>query len=111
MGRFIAGDIVVVPFPFSDLSSSKRRPAFVIRDFEGEDVLLCQITSKSVKNDFAVSLEQSNFKSGGLNKKSNIRPDKIFTCSRNIILYKIGVLNSKKSQSVLKEISKIILNS
>jgi len=39
LGRFIKGDIVVVPFPFSDLSQSKRRPALVLADLEGDDLI------------------------------------------------------------------------
>ena len=89
MGRFVAGDIVVVPFPFSDLADSKTRPAFVIRDFDGEDLLLRQITSKALKNEFSIPIQRDDFKIDGLNKSSNIRPDKICTCSKNIILYLI----------------------
>jgi mRNA interferase MazF len=44
MGRFVKGDVVVIPFPFSDLSATKRRPALVITALPGEDVILCQIT-------------------------------------------------------------------
>ncbi len=101
MGTFVKGDIVVVPFPFSDLSNSKRRPAFVIRDFDNDDLLLCQITSKSLKNEFSIPISGENFASGSLNKVSNIRPDKIFTCSKNIILYKIGTLNENTAQKVI----------
>jgi hypothetical protein len=45
MGRFVKGDVVVTPFPFSDLSDSKRRPALVAAALKGGDVILCQITS------------------------------------------------------------------
>jgi len=40
MGKFIKGDVVVVPFPFSDLTGTKRRPAFVVTDLPGDDVIL-----------------------------------------------------------------------
>jgi len=50
MAKFVKGDIVVVPFPFSDLSNSKRRPALVIADLTGDDVILCQITSRNVND-------------------------------------------------------------
>lgn len=43
MGRFVKGDVVVVPFPFSDLSAAKHRP--VLASLAGDDVILCQITS------------------------------------------------------------------
>jgi mRNA interferase MazF len=54
MGRFVKGDVVVVPFPFSDLSGSKKRPAFVIADLPGDDIVLCQITSKHKSDPFAI---------------------------------------------------------
>ena len=56
MARFIKGDIVVIPFPFSDLSGSKRRPAFVINTLPGNDILLCQITSKTNKDRYSISI-------------------------------------------------------
>ena len=45
MARFVRGDVVVIPFPFSDLSQAKRRPALVLAELEGNDRILCQITS------------------------------------------------------------------
>lgn len=48
MGRFIKGDVVVIPFPFSDLTMSKRRPALVLAELSGDDLILCQITSQQV---------------------------------------------------------------
>lgn len=48
MGKFVIGDVVVVPFPFSDLSASKKRPALVVATLSGDDVILCQITSKTI---------------------------------------------------------------
>jgi mRNA interferase MazF len=55
MEKLVKGDVVVVPFPFSDLSQSKRRPALVIASLEGDDAILCQITSKTVKDTYAPS--------------------------------------------------------
>jgi len=48
LGKFVKGDVVVLPFPFSDLSAVKRRPALVVAALTGEDVILCQITSRIV---------------------------------------------------------------
>jgi mRNA interferase MazF len=47
MERFIKGDVVVALFPFSDLTQAKSRPALVITVLEGNDLILCQITSQS----------------------------------------------------------------
>ena len=108
MERFVKGDIVVVPFPFSDLTRSKRRPALVVQHFDGEDLLLVQITSKSVSDHLAIPLSVNEFQSGSLNKLSNIRPNKLFTSSRNLILYKIGSLKSDKISFVANKIAEMI---
>ena len=41
MERFVKGNVVVVPFPFSDLTQAKRRPALIIGELEGKDLILC----------------------------------------------------------------------
>jgi mRNA interferase MazF len=97
MERFVKGDVVVVPFPFSYLSSSKKRPALVLSSMQTEDILLCQITSQEIKDSYSVSLESSDFLTGHLPKLSNIRPNRIFTVSKSLILYKVGSVNSKKT--------------
>jgi mRNA interferase MazF len=110
MEAFVKGDVVVVPFPFSDLSQAKRRPALVIRNF-GEDLLLAQITSKNIKNNFAIQLADPDFKEGSLKLVSNIRPEKLFTCSKNLILYKVGSINEAKLEEILNRITQIISGS
>jgi mRNA interferase MazF len=49
MERFVKGDVVVIPFPFSDLSGSKRRPALFLADLAGDDTLLCRIIFQFLK--------------------------------------------------------------
>jgi len=108
MERFVKGDVVVIPFPFSDLSGSKRRPALVISNLEGYDFILCQITSKNVKDKYAIELKDDDFKEGGLKQESNIRPNKIFKADEDIILYKIGHLKNHKLQEIINKIIEII---
>jgi len=108
MGKFVKGDIVVIPFPFSDLSASKRRPALVLADSESNDVILCQITSQSVKDSVAVTIELSDVENGSLNTVSNIRPNKLFTADESIIIYKIGNLSAGKIIDVIKAVIKVI---
>ena len=89
MEEFMKGDIVVIPFPFSDLSATKKRPALVIAKLTGNDLILVQITSVIHSDDYAVLLEQKNFIDGGLNQRSWIRPNKIFTADVSLISSKI----------------------
>lgn len=107
MGKFIKGDVVVVPFPFSDLSNSKKRPALVLASLEGEDLKLSQITSKNIFDSYSIEIKTSDFSNGTLNKDSNVRPNKIFTADKNIILYKIGNLTNKKMDEVTSKVVEI----
>ncbi len=109
MGRFVKGDVVVVPFPFSDLSSTKRRPALVAATLgKGDDVVLCQITSRTVADNFSIHIAESDFATGGLRRKSNVRPNRLFTADAKIILYRTGQLSIRKMQAVTAKIVEII---
>ena len=104
MGRFVRGNVVVIPFPFSDLTQAKRRPALVLSVLPGNDLILCQITSQKVRDMYAVTLLNEDFESGGLNQISNIRPSRLFTADENIVLYKAGSLRVSKVDEVLETI-------
>ena len=108
MATFVKGDVVVIPFPFSDLSQAKRRPALVIADLIGDDLILCQITSQNISDKYSISLDNNDFQSGSLKRKSNIRPNRIFTADNHIILYKIGQVKIDKLDQVIKKIIQII---
>ena len=108
MDEFIRGDVVVVPFPFSDLSSSKKRPAYVVASLSGDDVILCQITSQVLKDTYAVSLKSPDFIQGELSLDSNIRPNRLFTADKKIILYKIGSVNNEKLTEVTDRLIEIV---
>jgi mRNA interferase MazF len=87
-----AGKIVVVPFPFSDLSQTKRRPALVLGNAGKDDWILCQITSNPYGDDKAYALTDESFAEGSLNSQSYARPGKLFTASKDLILYTAGSL-------------------
>ena len=108
MAEFVKGDIVVVPFPFSNLSQAKKRPAFVVNKLVGDDLVLCQITSQTIKDKYSISLLKTDFTLGSLSVDSNIRPNRIFTADKNIILYKVGTIKESKTREVVKKIIKII---
>lgn len=107
MARFIKGDVVVVLFPFSDLSSAKKRPALVLAGLSGEDVILCQITSQARQDEYAIALSPSDFSEGNLHKESNFRPNRLFTADRRIIQYTVGKASPEKMGEVISKIVKI----
>jgi mRNA interferase MazF len=107
MARFVRGDVVVVPFPFSDFTQAKRRPALVLAELEGDDCILCQITSRHVRDRYAIELDDVDFKSGGLKQKSYIRPNRLFTADTHIILYQVGHLKAEKMREVLAKVVEI----
>ena len=108
MGGLVKGDVVVVLFPFSDLSSAKKRPALVIATPDGDDVILCQITSRLVSDRYAILVGEGDFSSGSLRQESNVRPTRIFTADKRIIQYTAGHLNDKKTRAIIDQIVKIM---
>lgn len=108
MERFIKGTVVVIPFPFTDLSGSKNRPALVLADLEGEDILLCQITSQQTKDKHSIALNKNDFNIGSLPIDSYIRPTRIFTANKNIIIKKSGQVKANIFENVVNTIVNII---
>ena len=104
----VRGDVVVTPFPFSDLSSSKRRPALVVAQLTGDDVILCQITSRAKSDRYAITLDPEDFSSGKLRVPSNIRPNRLFTADSSIVLYRAGSVTREKLQEVASKIVEIV---
>ena len=101
-----AGDIVVLPFPFSDLSESKVRPAVVLARANQSDWILCQITSNPYGDAQAIVIAQTDFKSGMLQLQSYARPSKLFTANEGLMISIEGTLKPEK----LNEIREVIVN-
>ena len=108
MEAFVKGEIVVISFPFSDFSSSKKRPALVVTSLKGNDLILCQISSQESRDEYSIKLSQSDFKSGNLKNESNIRPNKLLTADKSIILYKMGTITKTKLEESIEKICKIL---
>ena len=86
------GDVVIIPFPFSDLSDAKKRPAVVIARPSGNDVLLAQITSKQKNKNYSVELTRDSFAHGQLPITSYVKVHRLFSADTAIILKKTGTL-------------------
>ena len=100
--------MVVLHFPFSDLTQTKRRPALVLASLTGDDIILCQITSQATRDEYSIILEAADFSSGGLNRVSSVRPNRLFTADSAIVLYKAGHVSAAKLGTVIQEIIAIL---
>ena len=92
MGVPPAGSVIIVRFPFSDLTGEKVRPAVVLADAGRGDWVLCQNTSNAYSDPRDVPLSHADFRSGSLRVLSLARPAKLFTGNRSVIVGDIGRL-------------------
>jgi len=110
MGTFTAGQVVIVHFPFSDLTASKLRPAVVLAEAGRGDWILCQITSKSYGDGKAISLDAPDFARGSLRLTSYVRPSKLFTAHSRLIANQVGELQPVKFSAVRDAVLQMIQN-
>jgi mRNA interferase MazF len=103
-----AGEVVLVPFPFSDLSQSKVRPAVCLADAGRGDWILCQVTSNPYGDPAAVILQPSDFASGGLLIVSYARPGKLFTAHSGLLARSVGVLTQATFERVLSAVMALL---
>lgn len=107
MERFVKGDVVVLHFPYTDLSTTKKRPALVIATLKGDNIILAQITTKQRDDEDVINLKKSDFASGMLKTDSYIMPSIIFTAESFLVDYKAGKLKPEKIKEVEKKLVEI----
>ena len=108
MGALTAGEVVLVPFPFSDLSATKVRPALCLAMVGRSDYILCQITSQTYGDPNATALADADFSHGGLLVASFARPGKLFTGHRSLVYRSLGHLNDPALQHVLQAVVQLL---
>lgn len=108
MGTLAAGQVVIVYFPFSDLTASKLRPAVVLAEAGRGDWILCQITSKSYEDGRAIRLDSGDFMQGSLRLTSYARPAKLFTAHSSLIADQAGTLQPEKFAATRDAVIKMI---
>jgi mRNA interferase MazF len=59
MGKPVIGEVVVFPFPQTDLQVGKRRPALVVAELTGDDLILCQITTQTRHDGYSITLRST----------------------------------------------------
>jgi len=102
------GTVVLIPFPFSDLSNSKLRPAVILADAERGDFVLCQVTSKSYADKRAVELTNASFSNGSLRITSYARPAKLFTANQSLIKTAVGKLTDDAFKEIINAVVELM---
>lgn len=108
MGAFAAGQVVVLPFPFSDLTQSKYRPALLIANASRGDWVARQITSNPYADTRAVRVAEQDFTSGGLRRESFARPGKLFTANQALCASIAGQLCMDRLADVRRAVVEIV---
>lgn len=99
-----AGAVVLVRFPFSNLSQVKLRPAVVLADASRGDWILCQVTSKPYGDSHAIELTDADFAVGSLRVTSYARPGKLFTANLDLIATQVGTLTSQSFKQIVDHV-------
>jgi mRNA interferase MazF len=98
----------LLPFPFSDLSAQKLRPALILADAGRGDWLLCQITSNPYADATAIELVEAAFATGSLRRVSYARPNKLFTAHESLFRGVAGSLGEAAHQQVVEAVVKLV---
>ena len=103
---FRPGEVVLVRFPFSDLSQTKLRPAVILADAGRGDWILSQVTSNPHIGTPFISLTDTSFATSSLRLASYVLPGKLFTAHRGLIVEHLGTLKS----DVFNEVVETVIN-
>lgn len=102
------GDVLLIPIPFTDLSTSKKRPVLVISNSEynrkTEDLIVAAITSNIDEKDYSIVFNNGDMIEGNIKVVSCVRADKIYTLSKTIVTKKIGTVAPQVVGEVKKRI-------
>ena len=106
------GDILLIPIPFTDLTSSKKRPVLVLsnndQNSKTDDIIVAAITSNIISKDYSIFITSSDLLKGNLKVDSCIRVDKIYTLAQNIVIKKFGEVNDDIMNGVKNKINELI---
>lgn len=108
------GDILLIPIPFSDLKTNKKRPVLVISNSfyneKTEDIIVAAITSNLSEKEFSLLIYNEDMKEGTLKTASLIRIDKIYTLSKSIVIKKFGMLKPEVVEKAKEKLYDLFSN-
>ena len=102
-------DIILVPFPYSDMSQVKKRPSIIVSNHyynsKNMDVICCAVTSNPKNYDKSVEIVNEDLDNGELKYDSRVKPTKISTLDKRIIIKKLAQLNIAKSKEIVENLN------
>jgi len=105
------GDILLVPIPFTDLSSQKRRPVIVVSNNsynqKTTDLVVVAMTSNPVEADYSFTITSADLEKGTLNHPGKVRVDKIYAISKSIVVKTFGRVNEKVMEHIRSELQSL----
>lgn len=108
-------EVVLVPFPYSDLSATKRRPVLIVsnNDYNNSfpDILVCVITSNRFEDEYSVNLENEDLEIGILPESSVVKTHKLFTIEKTKIIRKFSMVKSEYYDQIKDKIEALIQKS
>ncbi|MBI3957937.1 MAG: type II toxin-antitoxin system PemK/MazF family toxin [Chloroflexi bacterium] len=110
------GAIVLVPFPFTDLTQQKPRPAVVVSserfNRQSDDAILVALSSNTKRpladTDFVIWADDEDFAGTGLRLSSVVRCGKLVTMHQSLILTKLGTMNDQRMTNILSLVTKAL---
>lgn len=105
-------DLVLIPIPFSDLRSKKRRPVIVISNDsynqKTEDIVVVAVTSNIEKKDYTLLMTQNDLEYGNLPTDSMIRVDKIYSLSQLIVVKSLGKIKQETFARIVTVLNRLV---
>lgn len=105
-------DIVLIPFPYSNLFTLKKRPVLIIsnsrHNLNSKDIICCALTSSKKFFYGGVLINNKDLEFGNLNYESVVKPSKIFTILKSKIIKRLGKLNIEKTREVIRNLNYFI---
>jgi mRNA interferase MazF len=100
------GDLVLVPVPFTDLSSSKRRPVIIISNDiyhqQSADLVVVAMTSNPTIVPYSFTITSADLVRGALNRPGTVRADRIYTLSQSLVIQTFGKVDNKTLHRIRK---------
>jgi len=107
MTKYRPGDVVLIPYPFSDLSGVKQRPALILVSIESQNEAVClMLTSQRKGGSYEYVVKK--WKESGLYSPTVARISRLFTVDHKIIITKIGRLNNEEFLEILAKVQNML---